>query len=153
MALRWRSVPGRRLPSCPREHGAADGRGQDTLEATLKSAAEISFTILGDDDLPARFHPARVQPADSAASFARVLHHDHLGRVFASGIVSLTLTPLMCSRLLGQRGAGGEEDVDGSAYADGAIEQRVLAGYGRSLGSFFRQRWVSALIWVLCLGG
>jgi len=26
--------------------------------------------------------------------------------IFASGIVSLTLTPLMCARLLGRRGAG-----------------------------------------------
>ena len=34
--------------------------------------------------------------------------------IFASGIVSLTLTPLMCSRLLGQRGAGRQEDPGGA---------------------------------------
>src|SRR4029077_11526421 len=35
----------------------------------------------------------------------------------------------------------------------GGTEQRVLGWYGRSLWFFLRQRWPSALIWVLCLGG
>jgi len=35
----------------------------------------------------------------------------------------------------------------------GGIEDRVLSWYGRSLWFFLRQRWVSALIWVLCLAG
>ncbi len=35
----------------------------------------------------------------------------------------------------------------------GGIEHRVLSWYGRSLWFFLRQRWVSALIWVFCLGG
>ena len=34
--------------------------------------------------------------------------------IFASGLVSLTLTPLMCARLLRTRGHGHEEDVDGA---------------------------------------
>ena len=34
--------------------------------------------------------------------------------IFASGIVSLTLTPLMCSRLLGKRGEGAKKNLDGA---------------------------------------
>src|SRR6201987_493247 len=71
--------------------------------------------------------------------------------IFASGIVSLTLTPLMCSRLLGRRGAGAKRTW--MERVIGGIEHRVLSWYGRSLWFFLRQRWVSALIWVLCLGG
>ena len=35
----------------------------------------------------------------------------------------------------------------------GGIEKRVLGVYGRSLWWFLRFRWVSALIWVVCLAG
>ena len=34
--------------------------------------------------------------------------------IFASGLVSLTLTPLMCARLLKERGHGVEENLDGA---------------------------------------
>src|SRR5262249_57151476 len=71
--------------------------------------------------------------------------------IFASGIVSLTLTPLMCSRLLAQRGAGSKKTW--AERVIGGIERRVLDIYGRSLWFFLRQRWISALIWVACLAG
>ena len=35
----------------------------------------------------------------------------------------------------------------------GGIEKRVLKVYGDTLWFFLRQRWVSALIWVICLAG
>jgi HAE1 family hydrophobic/amphiphilic exporter-1 len=35
----------------------------------------------------------------------------------------------------------------------GGIEKRVLAGYGRTLSWFLRRRWISALIWLVCLAG
>ena len=51
--------------------------------------------------------------------------------IFASGIVSLTLTPLMCARLLGQRGAGSKktwmERVIGGIEQRGARPLRPLA--------------------------
>src|ERR1700704_2028588 len=69
----------------------------------------------------------------------------------ASATVSLTLTPLMCSRLLGRRGVGAKRTW--MERVIGGIERRVGTWYGRSLWYFLRQRWVSALIWVFCLGG
>ena len=51
--------------------------------------------------------------------------------ILASGLVSLTLTPLMCARLLSERGHGARADVDGAG--DGGVEHRVLGVYGRSL--------------------
>ena len=35
----------------------------------------------------------------------------------------------------------------------GGIERRVLKVYGRSLWFFLRHRWISAVIWVVCLAG
>ncbi len=51
--------------------------------------------------------------------------------ILASGLVSLTLTPLMCARLLGERGHGSKQTW--MERVIGSIEQRVLALYGGSL--------------------
>src|SRR5881396_1646473 len=71
--------------------------------------------------------------------------------ILASGIVSLTLTPLMCARMLAQRGAGARKTLVERAF--GAIEKRVLGAYGRSLWFFLRHRWISAGIWAGCMAG
>ena len=71
--------------------------------------------------------------------------------IFASGIVSLTLTPLMCSRLLGNRGEGAKKGFIERVI--GGIEHRVVDFYGRVLWFFLRNRWISALTWVICLAG
>src|SRR3984893_3020648 len=71
--------------------------------------------------------------------------------ILASGIVSLTLTPLMTSRLLSDRGAGAKKTWMERMF--GAVEHRVLYVYGRSLWFFLRHRWVSAVTWVVCLAG
>ncbi len=71
--------------------------------------------------------------------------------ILASGLVSLTLTPLMTSRLLARRGEGTKKTWMERGF--GAVEHRVLNVYGRSLWFFLRHRWVSAVTWVICLAG
>src|SRR5438034_10035213 len=71
--------------------------------------------------------------------------------IFASGIVSLTLTPLMCSGLLRERGARAKKNWIERVI--GGTEKRVLSVYGRSLWFFLRYRWISLAIWVVCLLG
>ena len=55
--------------------------------------------------------------------------------IFASGVVSLTLTPLMCARLLAQRGHGTKKTW--MERVIGGVEQRVLGVYGDRSGSSF----------------
>jgi hydrophobic/amphiphilic exporter-1 (mainly G- bacteria), HAE1 family len=125
--------------------------GQSALDATLKSAGEISFTILAMTiSLAAVFIPLVFMTGLIGRIF-REFSITIIVSIFASGIVSLTLTPLMCSRLLGKRGAGAKKTWVERVI--GRIEERVLSWYGRSLWFFLRQRWVSGLIWVACLGG
>ena len=71
--------------------------------------------------------------------------------ILASGLVSLTLTPLMTSRLLARRGKGAKKTWMERVF--GAVEHRVLNVYGRSLWFFLRNRWISAVVWVICLVG
>src|SRR5436309_16129171 len=81
-------------------------KSEKALEASLISAKEISFPILSMTiSLAAVFIPL-------------VFMHGLVGRIFrefavtivvaifASGLVSLTLTPLMTARLLSERGPG-----------------------------------------------
>lgn len=126
-------------------------QGMNAFQASIESAKEISFTILAMTlSLAAVFIPL-------------VLMNGLMGRIFrefsitivisilASGLVSLTLTPLMTSRMLGNRGEGASKTWMERAF--GAVEHRVLNVYGRSLWFFLRHRWISAVTWVICLAG
>src|SRR5213079_1279474 len=115
--------------------------GEGALQATLASAQEISFTIISMTiSLAAVFIPL-------------VFMHGLVGRIFrefavtivvaifASGIVSLTLTPLMTARMLKERGEGAKKTRMEKII--GGIERPVLAAYGSSLSWFLRHRWIS----------
>ncbi|HZQ66983.1 MAG TPA: efflux RND transporter permease subunit [Terriglobales bacterium] len=67
--------------------------------------------------------------------------------ILASGLVSLTLTPLMTSRMLDNRGEGSKKTRMERAF--GAVERHVLTRYGSS----FATAGISATAWVLCLAG
>src|ERR1700726_4198220 len=125
--------------------------GQNAFEASLNSAKEISFTILAMTlSLAAVFIPLVFMSGLMGRIF-REFSLTIVISILASGIVSLTLTPLMTSRLLGQRGAGAKKTWMERAF--GAFEHRVLEVYGRSLWFFLRHRWISAVTWVVCLAG
>jgi HAE1 family hydrophobic/amphiphilic exporter-1 len=125
--------------------------GEQPFEAAINSAKEISFTIMS-------------MTISLAAVFIPLLFMSGLvGRIFrefaitiviailASGLVSLTLTPLMCARLLSHRGEGSRKTW--MERVIGGIEHRILNVYGRSLWWFLRHRWVSPVIWAICLAG
>ena len=108
-----------------------EDHGQNALRASLESAKEISFTILAMTiSLAAVFIPLVFMSGLMGRIF-REFSITIIVSIFASGIVSLTLTPLMCSRLLRERGAGAKktwmERVVGGDRAPGARLVRALA--------------------------
>ena len=125
--------------------------GLGALEASLQSAREISFTILAMTvSLAAVFLPL-VFMGGLVGRIFREFSITIIVSIFASGIVSLTLTPLMCSGLLQERGARAKKNWIERVI--GGTEKRVLSVYGRSLWFFLRYRWISLAIWVVCLLG
>jgi HAE1 family hydrophobic/amphiphilic exporter-1 len=126
-------------------------KGLAPLEATLQSAKEISFTILSMTiSLAAVFFPL-VFMSGLVGRIFREFAITIVVAIIASGLVSLTLTPLMCARLLKARGQGIKQNwIERGA---GRIEKRVLDVYGSSLWWFLRHRWVSALTWAACMAG
>ena len=125
--------------------------GERALEATLNSAREISFTIFSMTiSLAAVFLPLVVMPGLVGRIF-REFAVTIVVAILASGLVSLTLTPLMCARLLSERGQGARQTW--MERVMGGVERRVLSVYGRSLDWFLRRRGVAAAIWAACLLG
>src|SRR5215470_9430732 len=125
--------------------------GQSALEASLNSAKEISFTILTMTlSLAAVFIPL-VFMGGLVGRIFREFSITIVISILASGIVSLTLTPLMTSRLLSERGAKAKKTLVERVI--GGVERRVLGAYGRYLWFFLRYRWISAVIWFVCLLG
>src|SRR5215470_5601076 len=126
-------------------------RGEGPFEAAINSAKEISFTIMSMTiSLAAVFIPL-VFMTGLVGRIFREFAITIVIAILASGLVSLTLTPLMCARLLKARGHGASKTW--MERIIGGIEKRVLAMYGRSLWWFLRHRWVSPIIWVICLAG
>ncbi|PYS42809.1 MAG: acriflavine resistance protein B, partial [Acidobacteria bacterium] len=106
-------------------------RGEEPFQAAINSAKEISFTIMSMTiSLAAVFIPL-VFMSGLVGRIFREFAITIVIAIFASGLVSLTLTPLMCARLLKERGHGAKKTW--MERVIGGIEKRVLALYGASL--------------------
>lgn len=85
------------LENCVRhiEHGLAP------LDAAYKSLQEISFAVLGMTlCLVAIYVPIVFMPQSMVATFAQEFAFTLAGAVLISGFIALTLTPMMCARVL-----------------------------------------------------
>jgi HAE1 family hydrophobic/amphiphilic exporter-1 len=124
--------------------------GETAMEATLNGAKEISFTILSMTlSLAAVFLPLVFMPGllgRQLQEFAITI----IIAILASGIVSLTLTPLMCSRMLAKHEKGKMTWMESFSHR---LIGRVIRSYGNSLHFFLRHKWISAWAWVACLIG
>jgi len=126
-------------------------RGEHPFEAAINSAKEISFTIMSMTiSLAAVFIPL-VFMTGLVGRIFREFAITIVIAILASGLVSLTLTPLMCARLLKERGEGSRKTW--MERVIGGIEKRILGWYGGSLWWFLRHRWISPVIWAICLAG
>src|ERR1700741_43652 len=125
--------------------------GQDAFRASLESAQEISFTLMTMTlSLAAVFIPL-VFMGGLVGRIFREFSITIVISILASGIVSLTLTPLMTSRLLSDRGAGAKKTWVERVI--GSVERRGVGVCGRPRGVFLLCRCVSALIWLICFLG
>jgi multidrug efflux pump len=112
--------------------------GEKPLDAALRGASEIGFTVISLTlSLIAVFIPLLFMTGLVGRMFREFALTLTIA-VVASAIISLTLTPMMCSRLLRQ----GEER--GGGLADNVITRRFSSLLDRTVNSYHR-----SLIWVL----
>jgi hydrophobic/amphiphilic exporter-1 (mainly G- bacteria), HAE1 family len=125
--------------------------GESILKATFNSAGEISFTILSMTlSLAAVFIPLVFIPGLLGRIF-REFSVTIIVAILASGLVSLTLTPLMCARILGEREAG-HKRAWMERHTSNFIK-RVIAAYGRVLDKFLDRAWLTVPILIICILG
>ncbi len=125
--------------------------GMGVREAALKGSGEIGFTILSMTiSLVAVFIPILFM----GGILGRLLHEFAVtitGAILVSGLVSLTLTPMLCSRFL-RPAAAGRHPVHGKFYAwtERAFDG-MLALYERTLKICLRHRAVVVSVALLAV--
>jgi multidrug efflux pump len=104
--------------------------GEKPIEAALKGAKQIGFTILSlTVSLVAVLIPLLFM-GDVVGRLFREFAVTLGVTIFISAIVSLTLTPMMCARILKHT----PEEKQGRFYRlSGRVFDRIIAGYGRTL--------------------
>ncbi|MFN9031253.1 MAG: efflux RND transporter permease subunit [Betaproteobacteria bacterium] len=121
--------------------------GMDRVEAAIKGTKEIGFAVIAMTlTLVAVFAPLAFSTGRTGrlfVEFALAL----AGAVLVSGFVALTLSPMMCSKLLRH------EEKHGPVYR--AIDRflnGVTNGYARSLAWVLEHRWTMLVAWVVVVG-
>src|SRR6266487_4310515 len=125
--------------------------GESILKAAYNTAGEISFTILSMTlSLAAVFIPLVFLPGLLGRIFQE-FSITIIVAILASGIVSLTLTPLMCARILGERRAG-HKRARMEKWTGDSIK-RVIGAYSRALDKFLDRAWLTIPILLVCILG
>jgi len=124
--------------------------GESVRDAAFNGAKEISFTILAMTlSLAVVFIPL-VGMSGLIGRIFRELGVTIVVAVLASGIVSLTLTPMMCARVIKARAKDQRTLVERFAQW---LEQRCLAFYSPTLYFALRHWYLSVIAILLCLVG
>ncbi len=115
-------------------------------QAALAGAKEISFTILSMTlSLAAVFLPLVFMPGVLGLQF-REFAIVIIVAIIASGVVSLTLTPLMCARLLDGHTTGKKTWME---ERTNRMMARIIAAYGKALDWALHHRWVSLVAFLV----
>ncbi len=124
--------------------------GESPAVAAMEGAREISFTILSMTlSLAAVFIPLVFMSGMMGLMFQE-MGVTIVVAIVASGLVSLSLTPMMCARALKERKPDQKTRLEKLANK---IEAWCLGWYGPSLDFFLKHRWVSAVAWAVCMAG
>lgn len=122
--------------------------GMSPFQAALKGAKEIGFAVVAMTmTLAAVFAPLAFAPGRTGrlfTEFALTL----AGAVIVSGFVALTLTPMMCSKLLRHEAKPNRFDVWMEAGLD-----RLTRGYGSALRFTLAHRWIVLVVMVASAAG
>jgi len=124
--------------------------GQPVRDAAFRGSREVGFTILSMTlSLVAVFLPVLFM----GGILGRLLHEFAVtitAAILVSGLVSLTLTPMLCSRFLRPNGAGGEHRPHGRFYAASErVFDAMRGAYERSLQFCLRHRLATVGVAVL----
>jgi len=117
--------------------------GMDRIEAAIKGIREIGFAVIAMSlTLAAVYAPLAFATGRTGrlfTEFALAL----AGAVLVSGFVALTLSPMMCSRMLRHEAKHSWLYVKVENFFEA-----MTAGYSRLLGLALKARWVVMVVWL-----
>jgi multidrug efflux pump len=123
-------------------------KGMAPLQAAIQGAKEIAFAVVAMTlTLAAVFAPLAFTPGRTGrlvSEFALTL----AGAVLVSGFIALTLTPMMCSKLLRHN-----PNPNGFDRGVEAVLNRLTEGYARALGMALKHWWIVVLVMLACAAG
>ncbi len=123
-------------------------KGESPMQAALKGASEIGFTVISLTlSLIAVFIPLLFMTGLVGRMFREFALTLTIA-VVISAVVSLTLTPMMCSRMLRHGSGAGASPL--AQYLNGLVD-RVVAGYHRTLLVVLRHERATLLTTVATL--
>ncbi|MCW7540378.1 efflux RND transporter permease subunit [Aquabacterium sp. A7-Y] len=121
--------------------------GMDPFAAAIRGGREIGFAVIAMTlTLAAVYAPLAFTPGRTGrlfVEFALTL----AGAVVVSGFVALTLSPMMCSKLLRHNPSPSRFD----RWMERCLD-RVTDGYEAALGWTLARRWLVVLLMALCAG-
>jgi len=124
--------------------------GEDVWTAVFNGAQEISFTILAMTlSLASVFIPL-IGMGGLMGRVFREFGVTIIVVIIASGVVSLTLTPMMCSRVLKSHKPGDMTPMEKMAHG---VEDKFLGVYGPMLTYAIKHWYFSLLAYVICAIG
>src|SRR5436309_4539862 len=129
--------------------------GEEPFRASLVGSREIGFTIVSMTlSLAAVFIPVLFMGGVLGRLF-REFSVTICVAILISGVVSVTLTPMLCSRFLKKphaRSAGGRGRMARFEHVTEEAFQKMLRGYDRTLQIVLRHRPVTMAAFVIVLG-
>ncbi|MDR2737874.1 MAG: efflux RND transporter permease subunit [Puniceicoccales bacterium] len=124
--------------------------GESPLRASIEGAKEISFSIMSMTlSLAAVFIPLVFMSGQIGRVF-REFSITIVVSILASGVVSLTLTPMMCARMLRPVNMAKQTKLE---IASHNLEHKFLKIYGKALDWCIANKRISVLVWVISLIG
>ncbi|ACI52734.1 acriflavin resistance protein [Gluconacetobacter diazotrophicus PA1 5] len=123
--------------------------GDDRMTASLKGSGEIGFTIIS---LTVSLIAVLIPLLFMGDVVGRLFHEFAITlsvTIILSAVVSLTLVPMMCARLLSERPHG--PDAKGWSATVERWTESVIAAYGRALTVVLRHQPLTLLVFVCTL--
>jgi multidrug efflux pump len=122
--------------------------GMSPIEAAFKGAKEIYFAIISTTVVLVCVFMPVVFLSGTTGRLFREFGIAIAGAVVISAFVALTLTPMMCSKMLKSSTSHGKFYL-----ATEKIFDALTTGYSRALGNFIRRRWIAVGIIALAFVG
>ncbi|MDD5504097.1 MAG: efflux RND transporter permease subunit [Candidatus Omnitrophica bacterium] len=129
--------------------------GEKPMNAAIKSMGEITGTVISTSIALIIVFVPLVFMSGIVGRLFRELSLTVVAAIVCSTIAALTLTPMMCARMLKEKPktGGAEEKKTRLKEKSDIIEKRLKDYYARALKYVLERRHIALIIWIICIIG